>query len=197
MCWSKNQQQSRGAEVTKDSNIALNNIKGSKNLTLSVTVYRNVKMRQLECEKKERCKYSGTGHMQSHALHMAKNVVSAKKKKKNLNHFKMACKSTQCQQQDWWDRRTVHEICQEEESHTMGKEEQDRSFDVVRVKYINLDGVKSVIFTELKSATSQRRTRIVYKIDSGADGNPMPLKNLKTLFPKSITKTLCTIKRMW
>ena len=53
-------------------------------------------------------------------------------------------------------------------------DEQDRRFDVVWVKYFNLDSIKSVIFTTLESSMSQRQTCIVYKIDIGADGNLMP-----------------------
>ena len=50
-----------------------------------------------------------------------------------------------------------------------------QSFDAVRVKYINLDSVKSDIFTKLESSMTQRWTHIVHKVDTGADGNLMPL----------------------
>ena len=62
-------------------------------------------------------------------------------------------------------RRAVHDISQEDESHTMEEEGQERHFDAVRVKYIYLDSVKSVIFTKLESNMSKRRTQITNKID--------------------------------
>ena len=37
---------------------------------------------------------------------------------------------------------------------------QDWSFEAVRVRYINLDNVKSVPFTKLESSTSQRQTKV-------------------------------------
>ena len=40
-------------------------------------------------------------------------------------------------------------ISQKDDSCTVGPEEQDRSFDTVRVKYIILHSVKSVIFTKI------------------------------------------------
>ena len=64
------------------------------------------------------------------------------------------------------------------------------------VKYINLDSVRSVIFTELESSTSQRWIDVVYKVDTGADGNLRPLKIFKTLFPKSTGEELCSTKIM-
>ena len=39
----------------------------------------------------------------------------------------------------------MHEIGQEGYLHVVGPEEENRSFNIVRVKYINLDSVKSVI----------------------------------------------------
>ena len=39
-------------------------------------------------------------------------------------------------------------------------EDQDWRFYVVRVKYINLNSVKSVLFTKLESSTSQSFTKI-------------------------------------
>ena len=56
---------------------------------------------------------------------------------------------------------------------------QYRSFDVVRVKYINLDSVKSVIFYKLESSISQKQTCIAYRINTGANGNLLLFKVFK------------------
>ena len=45
----------------------------------------------------------------------------------------------QCQQQDWHGEKMIHDIGQDDDLHLVEPDEQDRSFDVVRVKYINLD----------------------------------------------------------
>ena len=66
-------------------------------------------------------------------------------------------------------------------------EEHNWSFDMVRLKYVNLDSIKSVLFTKLESSTRQRQTKITYKINSRADGNLMPFKIFKCLFPKATT----------
>ena len=61
---------------------------------------------------------------------------------------------------------------------------------MVRVKYISLDSVKSVIFTKFESNMSQLWTKVMYKIDIGADGNLMPVNIFKFLFPKSTIELL-------
>ena len=76
-----------------------------------------------------------------------------------------------------------HEIRQEDESHPVGQEGQDRSFDMETVKYVNLDSMKLVIFTKLESSIIQRRIQITYRIDSGADGSLMTFKILKVCSP--------------
>ena len=47
----------------------------------------------------------------------------------------------------------------------VGPEGQERSFDVLRVNYINLDSIKSIIFTVLESGMSQRKTHIKVVLD--------------------------------
>ena len=64
----------------------------------------------------------------------------------------------------------------------MTEEQQDKSFNSVKIKYLNFDNVKFVIFTKLELNTSQSRGCIAYKIDSGADGNLMLVITLKILF---------------
>ena len=44
----------------------------------------------------------------------------------------------------------------------MESEKQDRSFNMVRVKYISLNDIKSVILSKLESWTSQRQIHIEY-----------------------------------
>ena len=44
--------------------------------------------------------------------------------------------------------------------------------------------------TKLESSTSQRQTKITYKINSGMDGNLMPFKIFKCLSPKATIELL-------
>ena len=83
------------------------------------------------------------------------------------------------QQPDLWVRRAVHEISQGAKPHTVKQKRQDRSFDIVRVKYIGLDSMTAVIFTKLGVYHDQRGIWITYKIDSRANGNLMPFKIFK------------------
>ena len=45
--------------------------------------------------------------------------------------------------------------------------------------------MNSVIFNKLESGTSQKRAQITYKIYSGNNGNLMPFKVFRMVFPKS------------
>ena len=83
-------------------------------------------------------------------------------------------------QASWWPK-ILNEVHQEDETSLQVPEDQVQSFDVVWVKYINLDSIKFVLFTKLQSSTSQRQTKITCKIDTGAGSNAMPLKMFKSL----------------
>ena len=65
------------------------------------------------------------------------------------------------QQQDQYVGKMTYYIGQEDYLHVGIPHEEDRSFDAVRVKYINLNGIKSAIFTKPESITYQRQTHIV------------------------------------
>ena len=60
--------------------------------------------------------------------------------------------------------------------------DQQHSFDMLMVRYINLNSVKSLLFTKSESSTSQRCTKITYKINSTVDGNLMPFQKLQQNF---------------
>ena len=103
------------------------------------------------------------------------------------------CRSAHRQQSDWQERKALHTVRQEDKPHQMKQELQNRSFDAVSIKYINIDNVTSVIFSKLESGISYR-TYIAYKIYSDADDNLMPFKISKSLFPKSTIEALHATK---
>ena len=111
----------------------------------------------------ERGKYCVTGHSPRQWPSYVKKCCECRKQ----NHFQSVCKSSWQKQQDWYSRKTNNEIIQQGNFFMEWLEEQDRSLNVVRVKYINLGSVKGVIFTKLESSTSQRQTHIIYKVESG------------------------------
>ena len=86
-------------------------------------------------------------------------------------------------QQDWLGRKTINNIGQEGYMHVVEPGKQARSFDTVRVKYINPASIKMIIFTKLESSTTQRQTCIVYKVDTRANGNLIQLNIFQTIFP--------------
>ena len=80
------------------------------------------------------------------------------------------------------------------EVHQETPEEHGQSFDAVKVKYINLNSIESALFTKLGSSTSQKWTKVTYKINSGVDGNLMPFKIFKCLFQTATVESLYAIK---
>ena len=85
---------------------------------------------------------------------------------------------------------------QEDNLHVCKPDKQDRSFDVLRVNYIYLDSVGFVMFIKLESSMIQRKTHIVYKIDTGVDDNLMLFKLFKNLIPKLTLEQLHPTKAM-
>ena len=60
------------------------------------------------------------------------------------------------------------------------KRGQHKEFDMVRSKIFNLYSVSNC---KAKTKGSQRTDTYKYKIDTGSDGNLMPVRMYKTLFP--------------
>ena len=67
--------------------------------------------------------------------------------------------------------------------HPPEQEQYDKNFDLVNIKYLKFDNVKSVIFTKLESSTSQKQVHLAYMIDSGSNSNLKPFKICRTVFP--------------
>ena len=93
----------------------------------------------------ENCKYCRTGspHIQCPAC--GKVCTGCIK----TNHFRVVCRSMQRQQQSkrlLKSRILVHMIQYDEYSHSLERDQHDRGFDSVNMKYLNCDTVKSVIF---------------------------------------------------
>ena len=62
----------------------------------------------------------------------------------------------------------------DEKPYIWEQREKCRNFDLVNIRYLNFDSIRSVIFTRLELSTSPKRTQIRYKINTGSDVNLMP-----------------------
>ena len=123
--------QAHRLEAKRAQNQHLMTSKRSKNLMLLSTVHRSKNRWHSKCKNMvDRCKYCGMGHPPRQCPAYGKRYGGCGKQ----NHFKAGCKSTCQQKQDQLDRKTVHKVIQEVKSCIVGSEEQERSFDVVRVK---------------------------------------------------------------
>ena len=72
--------------------------------------------------------------------------------------------------------KTVHKVQQDEEPCTVEWENNNRSFNLVNIRYLNFDNINLVIFTKLESSISQKRVHMTYNIDSGSKSNLIILK---------------------
>ena len=89
----------------------------------------------------------------------------------------------------------LNELHQEGETNLEVLKDQDWSLKAVRVKYITLKSVKSVLFTKLEFSTSQRQTKTTYKMDSGVVGKLIPVKIFKSILSKATTESLCATEK--
>ena len=55
-------------------------------------------------------------------------------------------------------------------------------FDMVRSKVINFHSMQSIIIAKLKSKNSQITELCEHEIDTGGDGNVMPIRRFKVLY---------------
>ena len=114
-----------------------------------------------------------------------------------VNHHKALCRSTQKQRQSQRSpqrNKATYDV-QQKEPHTRKQRDSCKNIDSVNMKYLNFYNVRSVIFTKVELSTrKKKRTWIMYKIETGSNGNLMPFKVLKILFPRSVIAELHATK---
>ena len=90
----------------------------------------------------------------------------------------------------------MHKMHKEEEVPVARQKESNRNFDSVSMKSLTFHRMKSVIFTKVESGASQKRAKIACKIDIDSDGDLMPFRVFRILFPRSTVLELnATINR--
>ena len=66
-----------------------------------------------------------------------------------MNHFRAVCGSMQRQRQDqrsFLENKAVHEVQQDKEHCKIKHDIKDRSADLVNIRYLNFDNIKSLIY---------------------------------------------------
>ena len=113
---------------------------------------------------KHQCKYCGGSHAIRQCSAYGKSCASCGK----MVHFKKGCMSKK--------NHTVHEV----EVEVMPEPQED--IETVSINSIYLNRNQSLIKAHLKMQVGKTATEIPYKIDTGSEGNIMPLYIFKKLF---------------
>ena len=90
-----------------------------------------------------------------------------------VNHHRQLCGSER--------NRTVHDLEQEPDQH----HEEEDNIDMVNINSIIFNSKWLVITANLKTSSNQVSILVPYKVDTGSDGNIMPLHLYKRLFPSA------------
>ena len=62
--------------------------------------------------------------------------------------------------------------------------------DTVNIHSINFNSKHSVVAANLKTSSNQARITVPHKVDTGSNGNIMPLYLYKKVFPRATKKQL-------
>ena len=120
---------------TKGTKSLLNNITETKDFD---AIQQNSKKQVFGAPYGYKCKYCGTGDPPwPYPVYRKKHGECSKDV-----HLKVVCRSLQRQQVSW-QPKMLNNMYQEGRTGPQVPEDQDWNFDVVRVKYINLNSIKS------------------------------------------------------
>ena len=76
-----------------------------------------------------------------------------------------------------------HDMCQDAEETWVSTE----ASDMIRLNVFTINSMKSIIIAKLKTKTSQRTELYKYKININSDGNLLPIRMFKALYPNRKT----------
>ena len=82
---------------------------------------------------------------------------------------------------------------QQEEPYTWEDRGSSRNFVLLYMKY-NFHSGRSIMFTNLRVEYKPKRNQTTYKVDTRINGNLMPFRMSKILFPKSTVAEVYTRK---
>ena len=111
------------------------------------------------------CRYCGGSHVPRQCPAYGKMCARCGKK----GHFKMVCRSRR--------GHAVHEVGIE-----MAQEPEEEGIETVSINSIYLNKNRSLITAHLERQVGKTTLQVPYKIDTGSEGNLMPLYIFKRLF---------------
>ena len=124
------------------------------------------KSTQTRTPLKQTCRYCGSSHPPRKCPAYRKMIAVCKK----IGHFRVVCRS----------RRTRAIINVEQETV---QDDAGENIKLVSINSIQFNKNHSVTTVSLKMSAGQSNITVPYKIDTGRDGNIMPLHAYKKLFP--------------
>ena len=127
---------------------------------------------------KQSCSYCGSSHPPRQWPAYGRNCVECGK----VNHFTEVSRNER--------NRTIHDPEQEPDQH---HEEEDH-INIVNINSIIFNSKWSVITANLKTLSKQVSIIAPYKVDTGSDGNIMPLHIYIRLFPRETKEQLVATK---
>ena len=120
-----------------------------------------------QAHHKQPCKYCGGSHAPRQCPAYGKTCNSCGK----MGHFKKVCRSRRDQ--------AVHEVEVE-----MTPEPQEEEIETVSINSLYLNRNRSLITAHLKMQVGKTTIEVPYKIDTGSEGNLMPLYIFKKIVQK-------------
>ena len=127
---------------------------------------------------KQSCSYFGSSHPPRQCPAYGKKCTKCGK----VNHYREFCTSER--------NRTINNLEQELDQH----HEEDH-IDMVDINSIIFNSKQSVITSNIKTSSNQVSIIVPYNVDTGSDGDIMPLHLYKRLFPVSTEEQLVATKK--
>ena len=124
------------------------------------------------------CSYCGSIHQPRQCLAYGKKCTDCYK----ISHFRRVCRSKRT--------RAVNEV----EHETAQGSIEEGSIDSVNINSINFNKNHLVITANLKTSANKSSIIVPYKVDTGSDGNIIPLHIYKKLFPRVANEQLMAAK---
>ena len=165
LAWAKRVEVQRPQSAVMNS---LTEVKKSDKIKVSKHTHKDSARRhtQTKMSIQQACRYCGSSHPPRQCLAYGKSCTECG----NIGHFRAVRRS----------RRTgvVHKVEQETVQDTDG----ENNIELVSINSIQFNRNHSILTAKLKTSAGQSNILVLYKIDSGSDGNIMPLHVHKNYF---------------
>ncbi|XP_071944705.1 uncharacterized protein [Antedon mediterranea] len=114
------------------------------------------------------------------------------------NHFSRACRSKRNDKQKGKyinapnrSKRNVHGINKSNGSDCDSEDESNITFEAIKISQINAKDGDTEVFTNVKIEINRNKpTFLKVKVDTGAEGNILPLRMYRAMFPKNMSNNV-------